>query len=106
MPKYMQQVSYTLDGVQGLLAKGAVARKTIVQAAAKSLGGKVDAFYFAFGENDVYVITELPNNTAAAALALAVTAAGAATVKTVVLLTPEEMDKARDTKVKYRAPGH
>jgi uncharacterized protein with GYD domain len=105
MPKYMLQVKYTLDGVKGVLGKGGSTRKTAAQAAAKSVGGKVDSFYFAFGENDAYVIADLPDNTAAAALALSVSAGGGATASTIVLLTPEEIDKARDAKVKYRPPG-
>ena len=68
MPKYLLQVNYTLDGVRGVLAKGGSARKAAAQAAAKSAGGKVEEFYFAFGENDAYVIAELPDNAAAAAL--------------------------------------
>ncbi|MFI5051984.1 MAG: GYD domain-containing protein [Acidimicrobiales bacterium] len=98
-------MQYTLDGVRGVLAKGGTARKTAAQAAAKSVGGKVDTFYFAFGQNDAYVIADLPNNAAAAALALAVSAGGGATASTVVLLTPEEIDKAANSKVKYRPPG-
>lgn len=105
MAKYMLQVKYTLDGVKGVLAKGGSARKTAAQAAAKSVGGKVDSFYFAFGENDAYVIADLPDNAAAAALALSVSAGGGATTTTIVLLAPEEIDTARDAKVKYQPPG-
>jgi uncharacterized protein with GYD domain len=105
MSKYMLEVKYTLDGVKGVVAKGGSARKTAAQAAAKSVGGKVDSFYFAFGDTDAYVIAELPDNAAAAALALAVSAGGGATVTTVVLMTPEEIDKAPRGDVKYRPPG-
>jgi uncharacterized protein with GYD domain len=105
MPKYLLQVSYTLEGVQGVVAKGGSARKAAAQAAAKSLGGKLDSFYFAFGESDVFTIADLPDNTAAAALALAVTAGGGATVRTVPLLTIEEIDAATGQTVKYTPPG-
>jgi uncharacterized protein with GYD domain len=105
MSKYMLEVRYTLDGVKGVLAKGGSARKTAAQAAAKSVGGKVDSFYFAFGKVDAYVIAELPDNAAAAALALAVAGGGGATATTIVLLTPEEIDKAPRSNVKYRPPG-
>lgn len=105
MPKYLLQVNYTLDGVKGVLAKGGSARKAVAQAAAKSVGGKVDAFYFAFGGTDVFVIADLPDNAAAAALALSVTAGGGATVETTVLLTPDEIDQASTAKVKYQPPG-
>lgn len=105
MPKYLLEVSYTLDGVRGVAAQGGSARKAAAQAAAKSVGGKVDSFYFAFGKTDVFVIADLPDNTAAAALALAVTAAGGATARTVVLVTPDEMDAAAQKTVKYTPPG-
>jgi len=105
MPKYLLDVSYTLDGVKGVVAKGGSARKTAASAAAKSVGGKVDAFYFAFGGTDVFTIADLPNNEAAAALALAVTAGGGAQVKTIVLLAPSKIAAATKTNVLYKPPG-
>ena len=105
MPKYLLQVNYTLDGVRGVVAKGGTARKAAAQAAAKSVGGKLDSFHFAFGGTDVFTIADLPDNAAAAALALAVTAGGGAAVRTVVLLTPEEIDAAAQKSVKYTPPG-
>jgi uncharacterized protein with GYD domain len=105
MPKYLLEVNYTLDGVRGVVAKGGSARKAAAQAAAKSVGGKLDVFFFAFGGTDVFTIADLPDNGAAAALALAVTAGGGATVRTVVLLTPDEIDSATQKAVKYSPPG-
>ena len=105
MPKYLLEVTYTLDGVRGVVAKGGSARKAAAAAAARSVGGKLDSFYFAFGGTDVYTVADLPDNEAAAALALAVTAGGGAAVRTVVLLTPEEIDAATDKKVKYTPPS-
>jgi uncharacterized protein with GYD domain len=69
VPKYLLQVNYTLEGVKGVLAKGGSARKTAAQAAAKSAGGKVESFHFALGPTDVFLIADLPDNAAAAALA-------------------------------------
>ncbi|HEX4821414.1 MAG TPA: GYD domain-containing protein [Acidimicrobiales bacterium] len=105
MPKYLLEVNYTLDGLQGVVAKGGSARKAAASAAAKSVGGKLDAFYFAFGGTDVFCIADMPNNEAAAALALTVSAAGGASVKTVVLLTTDEVDAAVGKDVKYKPPG-
>jgi len=105
MPKYLLEVTYTLDGVRGVVAKGGSARKAAAAAAARSVGGKLDSFYFAFGGTDVYTVADLPDNEAAAALALAVTAGGGASVRTVVLLTPEEIDAATGKKVKYTPPS-
>ena len=75
-PKYLLEVNYTRDGVRGIVAQGGSARKAAAQAAAKGVGGKLDFFYFAFGGTDVFTIADLPDNAAAAALALAVTAEG------------------------------
>jgi uncharacterized protein with GYD domain len=105
MPKYLLQISYTLDGVKGVVAKGGSARQAAGQAAAESVGGTLDSIYFAFGDTDVFAIADLPDNAAAAALALSVSASGGATVRTVVLLTPEEIDAATSQKVQYTPPG-
>jgi len=105
MAKYLLEVNYTIEGLRGVMAKGGSARKTAAAAAAKSAGGKLDAFYFAFGGHDAYVIADFPDNVSAAALALTVSASGGAVVRTTVLLTPEEVDKATEKKVGYRAPG-
>jgi uncharacterized protein with GYD domain len=105
MARYLLQVNYTLDGIKGVLAKGGSARKAAAEAAAKSAGGKVESFNFAFGSTDVFVIADLPDNAAAAALALTVSAGGGATVTTTVLLSAEEIDKAVSADVKYRPPG-
>jgi uncharacterized protein with GYD domain len=105
MAKYLLEVNYTLDGIKGVKAEGGKARKAAATAAAKSAGGKLEAFYFAFGKTDVFVIADFPDNVGAAALALAVSAGGGATVRTVVLLTPEEIDEATGKKVSYRPPG-
>ncbi len=105
MPKYLYQSRYTVEGVKGLLKDGGSKRKAAAEAIAKSVGGKVEAFYFAFGDTDAYVILDLPDNASAAAGSLAVSAAGGAVIKTTALLTPEEMDKATKKKVSYSPPG-
>ena len=105
MPKYLLEVNYTLDGVRGLVAKGGSARKKAATEAAKSVGGKLESFYFAFGGTDAYATVHLPDNAPAAALALAVTAGGGLSANTVVLLTPEEIDAATSKRVKYTPPG-
>ncbi len=65
----------------------------------------MEAYYFAFGDNDVFVIIDGPDNVSAAAGSLIINAAGGARVKTTVLLTPEEMDAATKKSVSYRPPG-
>jgi uncharacterized protein with GYD domain len=106
MPKYLFEAHYTPEGAKGVAKEGGSGRRAAVAKAAESVGGKLESVYFAFGGVDAYVTVELPDNVAAAAMALAVNQGNTATVKTVVLMTPEEMDKAAKTKVGYRAPGH
>ena len=105
MPKYLLEVNYTQPGVQALLDKGGTARKNAASVAAKSLGGKIEAFYFAFGSVDAYTIVDMPDEASAAALALTVSASGAVTIKTVALLAPSDIDAAAEKKVTYRPPG-
>jgi uncharacterized protein with GYD domain len=105
MAKYLFTSRYTSDGLRGLFKDGGSSRVDAVRKAAESLGGHLDAMYFSFGDDDTYVICELPDNKAAAALSLAVGASGGANSKTVVLLTPEEVDRATREAVDFRAPG-
>lgn len=105
MPKYLWKVSYTAQGAKGLLKEGGSSRRALVAELTKSMGGTLEAFYFAFGSDDVYVIAEAPDNATAAAISLTVGASGAASIETVVLLTPEEIDQASETAVDYRPPG-
>ncbi len=105
MARYLLRVSYTAEGVRGLLKEGGSSRRTMVDGMIKGLGGALEGFYYAFGEDDVYAIAELPDNVTAAAVSLAVSAAGAARSHVVVLLTPEEVDAATRKSVAYRAPG-
>ncbi len=101
MPKYMLKLTYTLDGVKGVRAKGGSARRETTEGAIKSVGGSLEAFYFALGETDAYAVADLPDVTVAAALALAVTAGGEATVQTVQLVSPEDIDAASSREVGY-----
>jgi uncharacterized protein with GYD domain len=71
----------------------------------KELGGKVEAFYFAFGDVDAFVIADVPGNAEAVATALAANSSGLMQVKTTVLLTPEEVDAATKRAASFRAPG-
>ncbi len=104
MAKYLIQANYVGDGIKGLLKEGGSARRAVVEKLAGSVGGKVESFYYAFGDTDAFVIMEVPDNTTAAAVALTVAASGALTVKTTVLMTPEEVDAATRKSPTYRAP--
>ena len=105
MPKYLVQGSYTADGAKGLLKDGGSKRRAAVEEMAKSYGGKVEAFYYALGDSDVFVIIDGPDNVTGAAASLAVNAVGAVRLKTTPLLTAEGMDKAAKKGVTYRPPG-
>jgi uncharacterized protein with GYD domain len=105
MPKFMIKASYAADGARGLLKEGGSARRAAVQKLVEGLGGKIEAFYFAYGEDDAYVITDVPDTTAGLAISLAVNASGAVRISTIPLITPEEIDAASKKSVAYRAPG-
>lgn len=105
MPMYLVQASYTPEGAKGLLKDGGTKRRAALQQMTEKAGGKLHGFYFAFGDTDVYLIAEYPDQASAAAVCLQVGASGAARVKTTVLITPEEVDAAVKKPVAYRAPG-
>ncbi|MDE2614428.1 MAG: GYD domain-containing protein [Burkholderiales bacterium] len=105
MAKYLLQVCYTAEGAKGLIKDGGSARRAAAQKAAESLGGRLESFYFAFGDTDAYVLADMPDHASVAAITLALAASGATTSRTTVLLTPEEMDQATRKSPAYRAPG-
>jgi len=105
MAKYLIQASYTPEGVKGLMRDGGSSRRTFVGDMIKKAGGSMESFYFAFGDADVYVICDLPDLASATALSLAVNATGAVSLKTVTLISAEEMDSASKKQVGYKPPG-
>jgi uncharacterized protein with GYD domain len=105
MPKYLFEASYTTEGVKGVASKGGSARRDAIEQMFQASGGTMEGFYFAFGDSDAYVFGDLPSNEAATAIALNVNQSGGATVKTIVLLTPEEVDAAAQASVDYTPPG-
>jgi uncharacterized protein with GYD domain len=104
MPRFLFEASYTAEGVKGLRRQGGTSRRDAVARAALSVGGRLEHFYFGFGRTDAFAVANLPDNESAAAFALAVGEAGGASVQTVVLLTPEELDAAAKRSVEYRSP--
>lgn len=105
MPKYMFEARYTAEGAKGLVGEGGSSRRAAVEKAIAGLGGRLEAFYFGFGEIDAYVIADLPDNVAAAAIGLAVAQSGGAATRTVVLMSPEDIDQAVKKVPAYRPPG-
>ena len=105
MAKYLVEAPYTAEGAKGLAREGGTGRRAAAAKAVEGLGGKVESFYYAFGDVDAYVIFDVPDNVSAAALSLAVGQSGGINTKTVVLITPEEMDQAGKKAVDFRPPG-
>ena len=106
MSKYLLQVSYTPEGAKGLKKDGGTKRRKAAQTLIESLGGKMEAFYFSFGDGDAFVVADMPDAASAAAASVTVAATGAATSKTTVLITAEEMDQATKKSASYSPPGH
>jgi uncharacterized protein with GYD domain len=105
MPKYLVQGSYVGEGLTGLLKEGGSSRRAAVDAVIKGMGGTMESFYYAFGDDDVLGVAEFPDNATAAAFSLAVNATETLQVKTTVLMTPEEIDEAAKATVNFRPPG-
>jgi uncharacterized protein with GYD domain len=105
MSKFMIRASYTAEGTKGLLKEGGTSRRAAVEKALAGVGGKIDSFYFAFGDADAYVICDVPDTAAAIAISLAVNASGFVNVSTIPLISAEELDAAVKKSVNYRAPG-
>ena len=105
MPKYLIQANYVGEGIKGLLKEGGTSRRAAAEKAIASVGGTMEAFYFAFGETDAYVVAEVPDQVSMAALALTISASGAVATRTTVLMTAEEVDAATKKTPSYRAPG-
>ena len=105
MAKYLITAAYTAEGAKGLLKDSGTKRRQAAEQAIKSAGGTMEAFYFAFGDDDAYVIVDAPDHASMAAASLAINASGAVETKTVVLLSAEEIDQAIKKTVNYRAPG-
>ena len=105
MPKYLVQAAYTSEGLQGLIRDKAAGRHSAVKRAVESLGGKLESIYFSFGEYDVMLVADLPDDVTAAAINITVCSSGLVRTKTTKLLTIEETDQALKKTVEYRPPG-
>jgi uncharacterized protein with GYD domain len=105
MPKFMVVGSYTPEGAKGLAKEGGTGRRSAIMEAVESVGGKVEAVYFAFGADDFFIVLDLPDHAAAAAIAVKAAESGTVASRMVLLMTPEEMDAAVAKNVKFRPPG-
>jgi uncharacterized protein with GYD domain len=105
MPRFMIIANYAPEGARGLMAAGGSARKTAVEKAVTGLGGRLETFDFAFGSDDLFTIVDMPDQESVAALALSVGGTGAVNLRTVVLMTPDQLDRAAQLHPDYTPPG-
>jgi uncharacterized protein with GYD domain len=105
MPKYLLKASYTAEGVRGVMKEGGSKREAAARALVKSLGGKVESFYFCHGEADAIVICDFPDVASALAGVMAVNASGVVVASTTPLISAADVDAAAKKTGKYRAPG-
>jgi uncharacterized protein with GYD domain len=105
MAKYLVTGSYTADGLKGLLKEGGNGRRKAVEDAIKAMGGRLEAYYFSFGDSDVVTIVDVPDNVTAAALAIGISSTGTVGTKTTVLLSADEIDQAVKKTLNFRPAG-
>ena len=105
MPKYLYHGSYTDDGLKGLIKDGGTKRMEVTRKAIESLGGKMEAYYFAFGSNDFFIIAEAPDNINAVTGSLVANASGTVRVSITPLISPEEVDQAVKKTMDWSPPG-
>ncbi len=105
MAKFMIQASYTAEGLKGLLKDKASGRRDAIAKAMESVGGRLDAVYFALGQDDIIVIVDAPDVASVTAICVLVGASGLVRPRTTALLTVEEADRALAKAAAYRAPG-
>ncbi|MFE3327447.1 GYD domain-containing protein [Streptomyces sp. NPDC059176] len=105
MPKYLVQASYTAEGTTGLLAEGGTGRKEAVERVLRSCGGTLEWMYYAFGDDDLYVVVDMPDDVSMVATSIAVRATGTVTSRCIPLISPEDIDAATRKQVDFRVPG-
>jgi uncharacterized protein with GYD domain len=105
MPKFLISANYTAEGMAGVRSAGAKSRVDSVSTMLDAIGGHLESMHFAFGDTDVFAIVDVPDDEAAAAVAIAINSSGAVTTRTTKLLTVDQIDEALRRTVDYRPPG-
>jgi uncharacterized protein with GYD domain len=85
-------------------------RTAAVRDLESGVGGSMEALYFMFGDRDGFVVVDVPDAEAAAALAVAGSSTGAfSQLETRQLVAPEDLpsvlEKAARARETYRPPG-
>ena len=105
MPKFLIRAGYTAEGIRGLIKDKPSGRMAAVKKAVSGLGGKVESFYWALGDDDAILIVDMPDAESVAALTMTVAASGTSRSSTTRLLTDKEVEAAIGKSVAYCPPG-
>ncbi|MGK5443255.1 GYD domain-containing protein [Micromonospora sp. URMC 105] len=105
MPRFLLKSTYTVEGLEGLVNDGGTKRAEAVRSTIEASGGRMESMHFSFDDDDTYVLCELPDHKTAAALAIAIRAAGGLHVRVTPVLTAAEVDEATRVKADYQPPG-
>lgn len=105
MAKYLINATYTAEGTQGLLKEGGTSRQKVIEEMAAKLGGRIECFYYCFGDIDVVCIADIPDPATAAAISMGINSTGLVELSMTPLLLPGDIDEATKKTVKYRSPG-
>ncbi|MBB3082903.1 GYD domain-containing protein [Geodermatophilus sabuli] len=104
MPRFLIIGNYAPVGAKAIMSAGGTARRSAIEKMLSDVGGRVETFDFAFGTDDVYAIVDLPDQKTAAAVSLTINASGVAATRTIVLMTPEEVDRVGQVHANYQPP--
>jgi uncharacterized protein with GYD domain len=105
MAKYLFEAKYTVDGMKGVMKEGGSKRREAADQAIRSVGGRLESLYYAFGDHDVVGIVEFPDQASATALSTVINSSGTTMIKLTPLITVEEVDQASKKMPQYRPPG-
>jgi uncharacterized protein with GYD domain len=105
MPKYLIEVRYNAEGVKGVKREGGTSRRANAVKLIESHGGKVEAFYYAYGDVDVFCIFDMPDEAHALAMSMSMNQSDALSARLTMLIAPETIDAAAKVDVAFRSPG-
>ncbi|MGH2483243.1 MAG: GYD domain-containing protein [Candidatus Limnocylindria bacterium] len=105
MAKYLFIGRYTADGAKGILREGGSGRINAARQVVESVGGTVESLYWGFGKDDWYATVDLPSHAAAAAISLTIGGSGTSNVRSIPLMTAEDIDAATKLSPSFRPPG-
>ena len=105
MAKYLVKVSYNTDNIKDLLKKGATDRRKIVEELIAAIGGKLESFYYTFGDYGVFCVSDIADNLTAADLTTSLNKSGLVQCSTTLLISEEDIEKEKNKKVYHSLPA-